>query len=124
MLHGSSNAWVNKIIARPPQIQVAAESKETVTIGGDEVLLQLQTVRFRGGDIGLVFFDNGSTVVIVRNDFSARLGLKGRKFYNGCKSVVSLRNPGKSLSTPSPWWTGRGMNTACKHLGWRRSQVT
>ena len=58
MLHGSTNARVNHFVARTAQIQVAAESKETVTIGGDEVLLQLQMVKFRGGEMGLVFFDN------------------------------------------------------------------
>ena len=65
---------MNHTIARSAQVQVAAESKETVTIGGNEVLLQLQMVKFRGGDNGLVFFDNGSTVVIIRKDFATRLG--------------------------------------------------
>ena len=63
------------MMARSAQVQVAAESNETVTIGGDEVLLQLQMVKFRDGEMGLVFFDNGSTVVIIRNYFTARLSL-------------------------------------------------
>ena len=65
--------------AKPSEVQVAAKSDETVTIGGDEVLLQLQMVDFRGGDKGLVFFDNGSTAVIIREKFAARLKLRGRR---------------------------------------------
>ena len=57
LLHGSTNTRVNQAATRSAQVQVAAESKETVTIGGDEVQLQLQMVKFRGGDMGLVFFE-------------------------------------------------------------------
>ena len=69
----------DQAIAGLAQVQAAAESKEAVTIGGDEVLLQVQKVKFKQGQDRLVFFDNGSTIVIVRNYFATKLGLAGRR---------------------------------------------
>ena len=44
-----------------------------------EMLLQMQLVPSRGGTRGIVFWDGGATIVLIRHEFAKKLWLKGQE---------------------------------------------
>ena len=63
------------------------EDLKQVDNSGD-VLLKFQDISVKGGDtrVGMVFWDDGSTICLIREEFAERLKIQGRRI---CLKVQS-----------------------------------
>ena len=77
LLHGSKVQYCNKIDSK----NVTEISNSEDRLANDEVLLKMMWAEFKGDKVnmGLVFFDDGSTLGLVRKKFVEMLGIKGRE---------------------------------------------
>ena len=50
-----------------------------INFDNDETLLQVQLVPFKGGRKGIIFWDGGATIVLIRHAFAKMLGLRGQE---------------------------------------------
>ena len=55
------------------------EPEDKIDFRQDETLLQLQLVPFRGGKQGIIFWDVGTTIVLIRHGFAKELWLQGQE---------------------------------------------
>ena len=87
MLHGTGNQFCNLIQAcRSSNIYQAIPTENDLLAAKQDVLLQLQSIPAKSlkadstTDVQcLTFWDNGSTIALVREEFAENLGLKGTK---------------------------------------------
>ena len=101
LLHGTTNKFAcyvqvnRKHITRAPTEEEIAASQQRAT------LMQLQQVPVKGSDTQcLTFFDSGSNIHLVRKEFAAKLGLKGKP------TVLDLSTTGqkKELMNSTVYW--------------------
>lgn len=90
LLHGTSVQYVNNLrdlkdVDTEKSAKATDEGGESnleyEAIAKEDVLLQLQDIRVKGNETrtGLVFWDNGSTLCLIREAFASKLRLEGRR---------------------------------------------
>ena len=116
LLHGSTSKYCNLVQVNSTSLGVAPTLDDVEGVeAGPRALMQIQWLEVQGDvHLALVFWDAGSNVNLVRQEFARMAGWTGRPV------VQPLQTTGRGAeewrTTAYCWWTGRETVTLCSSL--------